>query len=117
MGEMLNNLEHRILEYLSHLWPYISGFFLIVIAGIKLWHHDRKAVKKRIVVLEQLAEKGATHDDLRECRAGVDKQDADNLISVLGEIKDLREDIKQDKKDNHQAHERIMDKMLELHSK
>ena len=111
----MDSMEHKILDYLSHLWPYISGAFLFTIAGIKLWHHDRKAVKKRIVVLEQLAENGATHDDLRQCRADVDEQDTENLISVLGEIKDLRTEIKNDTQTNHEAHTAIMNKMLELH--
>ena len=111
------SIEHRLLDYLSHLWPYFSGFFLIMVAGLKLWWHDRKAVKKRIATLEKLAENSVTHADLRKCREDVDNQDDTNLKSVIGEIKTLRTDIKQDTKDNHAAHERIMSKMLELHSK
>jgi hypothetical protein len=118
-------VEHRVLNILEHLWPYVSGLVLIMGATMKLWWHGRREIKKRIVVLEKLAENGASQDDLRDCRAGVDEQDAENLKIVLGEIKELRGEIrqdtkesvearKQDTKENVEAHSKIMDKVMEL---
>ena len=113
-------MEHKILDYLSHIYPYIAGFFLFTAAGFKLWWHDRKVVKKRITTLEALAENMATQDDLRDCRDGVDKQDADNLKVVLDEIKtgERRNDEKHDAilKDMNELHQKTMDTMLQLHS-
>ena len=102
--------------------------FLFAAAGFKLWLHDKRKVKKRIATLEVLAENMATQADLRKCRTGVDKQDAENLKVVLLEIKGVRNDIRQDTASNNNQHqairkdmaksnENILLEMSRLHSK
>ena len=112
--------EHKILDYAQHLGVYIGGFFTLVSAAFGLWLHEIRQSRKdrndlRTLTLH-LKEHSATKTELSECRASVDKQDQENLAIVLGEIKDLRADIKQDTKDNQAEHVAIMNKMLELHS-
>ena len=112
--------EHKLLDYAQHLGVYIGSLFTVISAVFGLWLHDRKQAKKeagdiRTIVLH-LKEHAATKAELIECRSSVDQQDTENLHIVLGEIKDLRADIKQDTKDNQAEHVAIMNKMLELHS-
>ena len=113
MGEV----EHKILDWLQHLQFYIGGLFTIVSAGIGLWWHDKKTVKKRIKTLESIAVEMATKDDLRACRDGVDKQDDDNLKVVLNEIQAIRDDNRKDSVINSQQHQDILHQMTQLHSK
>ena len=113
-------MEHKILNWLEHIWPLMSGIAITIMAVFRLWWYDKKVVKKRIATLESLAEHMATQDDLRECREGVDKQDADNLKVVLDEIKtgERRNDEKHNAilKDMNVLHQKTMETMLELHS-
>ena len=113
----MDTVEHKILDYLSHIWPYVSGVFLVMVAGFKLWWYDKKVVKKRIATLESIAEHMASKDDLRECRDSVDKQDADNLKVVLTEIQTIRRENSDNIETNSQQHLDIMHQMTRLHSK
>ena len=114
-------MEHKLLDIAQHLSTYIIGVVTMVVGGIGMMFRERRKIKKetaeiRTLVLH-LKENSATHADLRKCRRDVDTQDTENLKAVLNEIRVLRTDIKQDTKDNHAAHDKIMLKMLELHSK
>ena len=113
MGEM----EHKILNYLEHLWPYISGFFLIMTATLKLWLHERKKVKQRIVTLEKLAENTATKDDLKECSKEKDDQHHEGIKDVLSELQGVRSEISSNNEINSQQHLDIMHEMARLHNK
>ena len=121
-------MEHKILNWLEHIWPLMSGIAITIMAVFRLWWYDKKVVKKRIATLEALADNMATQSDLRDCRDSVDKQDAENLKVVLLEIKGVRNDIRQDTASNNNQHqairkdmaksnENILLEMSRLHSK
>ena len=95
----------------------MSGIVITIMAGFRLWWHDKQVVKKRIATLESLAEHMASKDDLIECRDDVDKQDADNLKAVLVEIQAVRRENRDSDETNSQQHQDILHKMTELHSK
>ena len=112
------NIEHRLLNWIEHLWPYISGLVVTIVAAIRLWWYDRGKLKKQIndnsTLVGHITECMVTHEDLIECRDSVDEQDADNLKNVLNEIKTLRQEIKNDTEKNSQQHLDILHKMTSL---
>ena len=101
----MGDMEHKILNYIEHLWPYISGFFLVMVATFKLWLYERKKVKQRILTLEKLAENAATKDDLKDCSNEKDRQHHEGIKDVL---------IKLDK--NMEEHGEILEKMNDQHA-
>ena len=109
MGEM----EHRILDWLQHLWPLISGFFIVMGTVISFLWKDRNANKKRMINNEkqyaQLAwmieNKTATKDDLIECSKEKDAQHHEGIKDVLSELQSLRSENREGTKDNSQQHQ------------
>lgn len=100
---------HRWLDYLDHLWPYISGVFITLLAVIRLWWYDRHQTRKRIGNLEVLAEHMVTTADLQACRDNVRDDDEKNMEKVFAEIKELT-------KENAAQHQDIMKQILRLHA-
>ena len=99
---------HRILDVLSHLWPYVSGIALTLLATVRLWWYDRKETKRRIGTLEVMAEHMVTKDDLQACRDDVRATDDKNLEK-------LYQEIKTNTAQNAQQHQDIMAQMMRLH--
>ena len=111
MGEM----EHKILDYLEHLWPYVSGFFIVMGTVISFLWKDRHANKKRMVNNEkqyaQLAwmieNKVATKEELSECGKEKDKQHTEGIKDVLSELQGVRGEVRHGNDNNSQQHQDI----------
>jgi len=84
---MLDNDEHRILDWLEHLWPFIAGISVTLLAIAKLWWYSRQQIKKRVSTLEVLAEHLATKEDIRNCREEVRQTSNGHLKSLYDEMK------------------------------
>ena len=118
-------MEHRILDYLEHIWPYVSGFFIVMGAVISFLWKDRKANKRRMVnnekQYEQLAwvikNKVATRDDLKECSKEKDNQHHEGIKDVLSELRAVRNENRESNDTNSQQHLDIMHEMARLHNK
>ena len=103
--------EHKILDALQHLWPYLAGVMAAIIGGFKLWWSDRRSIRQRMVNVEKIAEHAVTEDRLRECKGDVDKTNE----SILGEIRAIREDMREDNRLNTATHDKLMTAILDLH--
>ena len=103
--------EHKILDALQHLWPYLAGVMAAIIGGFKLWWSDRKALKERVSNIEKIAEHAVTEARLQECRVDVDAVDEKILI----EIRAIREDMREDNRLNTATHDKLMTAILNLH--
>ena len=113
----MDEMEHKILDYIQHIWPVISGVFLFMFAGIKLWHHDKKQTKNRIITLEKLAENAATKADLIDCSKEKDMQHHKGIKDILIKLdKNTVEHGEILEKMNDQ-HSETLHKMLEMHNK
>lgn len=110
-----DSFTHKVLDFLEHLWPYISGMVVVFIGSIRLWWTDRKNTRKRIQTLEVLAENMVTTDDLHVCRDEVREQDEKNLDMVFKELKGLRGEIKEESRINAQQHQDLMKQIIRLH--
>lgn len=103
---------HQIVDVFQHLWAYISGFFLTMIAALKLWWHDRKVTKRMVADNAQaivlMNEKMVTHPDLQNCRDDVRAVDDENLEKIY----DL---IREGNKENHQQHIDLGAQILDTH--
>lgn len=104
---MDHNFPHpKWLTWLDHTWPYITGVVVTIIAGVKLWWHDRKETKRRIANLEIMAEHMISRDELQACREDVRRED-----------KDILEKIDHSIEENAKQHQDIMKQIVRLHSK
>jgi len=99
---------HKVLDFVSHLWPYISGVVVTLLAGIRLWWYEKQVTKKRIRTLEALATNMVSKQDLQACRDDVRAVDEKNLDKLSG---DIRENMKQ----NAKEHQDIMKQIIRLH--
>ena len=99
------DLSHKSLDIIQHLWPYIAGAFATLIGGVKLWHSDRKQTQLRIINVEKIAEQAVTRAQLKECKDGIEKEDALMLKSILA----IREDMREDNKINAVTHQAILE--------
>ncbi len=113
----MGDMEHKILNYIEHLWPYISGFFLVMVATFKLWLYERKKVKQRILTLEKLAENAATKDDLKDCSNEKDRQHHEGIKDVLSELQAVRKENSDNIETNSEQHLDIMHEMARFHNK
>ena len=93
--------EHKLLDIMQHLGAYFGGVVAVLGAGVGFWWRDRVST-----------------------RALIDK----NMSVVLHELKDMREEIKEDAKDarveaaenlkrNHDAHADILETINDLNTK
>ena len=103
--------EHKVIDLLQHLWPYLAGVMAAIIGGFKLWWSDRQALKQRVSNIEKIAEHAVTEARLQECRIDVDKTDE----SILIEIRAIREDMREDNRLNTATHDKLMNAILNLH--
>ena len=115
--------EHKVLDIVEHLWPYISGAIIGLFTMIKLWLKGKKRVEDRIVSLEILAKRAVTKDDLIDCKKEVDQQDSTLAKEMLVEFKGLRKEIREDAQINKSEHKEIqkelnntMHQIIRLHS-
>ena len=103
--------EHKILDLLQHLWPYLAGVFAAIVAGLKMWWSDRKALRLRVQNVEKIAEHAVTEARLQECKVDVDQVDE----KILLEIRAIREDMREDNRLNTSTHDKLMNAILNLH--
>lgn len=116
------DMEHKLLNYLEHLWPYLSGFALTLMAGFKLWWSDKRALDKRIanneILVEHIREHMATKVDLNACKDEVDEQDRNNMALVLQEIQVVRLENKSEHKEitdtMHDQQTEILNQIIDL---
>ena len=103
---------HKILDILEHIWPYVTGMTVTLLAAMKLWWSDRKETKKRInenaEAIRAISSNMVSHDDLHACREDVRDVDDENLIRVLDRIEE-------NAKDNARQHLDIMNQIIALH--
>lgn len=116
----MGDMEHKILNYFEHLWPYVSGVFLFFVAAFKLWLHDRKEAKEevrdlRLVVLK-MEKSMVTKDDLDRCSTEKDKQHISGIKDVLNELHEVRSEGKNDSGKNQSEHKEIINIINEKHS-
>ena len=97
--------EHKILDALQHLWPYLAGVFAAILGGLKMWWSDRKALRVRVQNVEKIAEQAVTEARLQECRVDVDSVDKEILV----EIRAIREDMREDNRMNAESHQKIIE--------
>ena len=123
-GTSMDSLTHKILDILQHLWPYVSGLFITLAAGARLWWLNYKRTEQRISNVETLAEQAVTEKRLQQCKAEVFHHDAGIEEKILKEIRSIRDEIhgirhetREDFRSNSEAHEHILDTILKLHHK
>ena len=116
--------SHKWLDAAQHLWPYVSGVFITMIAVVKLWWSDRKETKRRITNVELIAETAVTEARLQECKTDVLVHDAtveerilEELKILAQETKELRADMREDNQANAKQHQDILTEVVRLHSK
>ena len=97
--------EHKVIDLLQHLWPYIAGMFAAIVAGLRIWWSDRKALRLRVQNVEKIAEHAVTEARLQECKVDVDSVDKEILV----EIRAIREDMREDNQINAVAHQKIIE--------
>ena len=95
--------EHKFLDLLQHLWPYLAGAAATILGALKLWWSDRQALRVRVQNVEKIAEQAVTEARLQECRVDVDSVDKEILI----EIRAIREDMREDNQINAMAHQKL----------
>ena len=115
--------EHKVLDFLQHLWPYVSGAIIGMFTLITMLLKNKKRIEDRIVSLEILAERSVTHDDLTDCKKEVDAQDRTLAKEMLTEVKGLRVEMREDARANQAEHKEIqqdlnktMLQIIKLHS-
>ena len=101
---------HRLTDIIEQVWPYISGMCIVMFAAAKLLWHDRQVTKKRIAVLEILAEHTITKEELHSCRNDVRTAAEANLNKIYAEIKE-------NTSQNAQQHQDMMAEIIKLSSK
>ena len=101
---------HKAFTIAQEAWPIISGLFLVMVAGTKLWWKDRKDTKHRIKNLEVLAERVVLEPDLHRCREDVRKADERNMEKLTAKLKDIHD------QSEHQYSE-IMNHIIKLSGK
>ena len=97
--------EHRLLDLLQHIWPYLAGAAATILGAFKLWWSDRRALRVRVQNVEKIAEQAVTEARLQECRVDVDSVDKEILV----EIRAIREDMREDNQINAVAHQKIIE--------
>ena len=97
----MDTATHKILVWLEHLWPYISGMVITLLAAAKLWWYDKQQMKQRIANIEIIAQNAVTKSELQACREDVRKED--RLI-----LKEIQESNKL----NQEQHEHIVDLII-----
>ena len=99
---------HKMLDVLSHIYPYVAGIFITMVAVVRLWWHNRQETRRRIATLEIMAERMASQDDLQACRDEVRHVDEQNLEKIYNEMKE-------NNRDNAQQHNDILNQSIGLH--
>ena len=107
--------DHKWLDYLQHLWPYVAAFFATSVTAFRLWWNDRKLLRSRINNVEIIAQNCVTQEQLHECRNEVRDDDTKNLDLIFSEIKELRRERKRDAETTAQRLLDIQSSMLALH--
>ena len=102
--------SHKTLDFVQNMWPLISGVFIVMVAGTKLWWQDRKDTKNRIKNLEILAEQTVYKTDLHDCREDVRLVDNGNMDKITKSISDLRDH-------NDKQHSEVMNHIIKLSGK
>lgn len=100
----------KFIDWLTHVWPVISGLFLTMVMVTRLWWSDKVETKKRITSLEILAEHTASKNDLRKCRDEVRTVDEHNLEKI-------QQLIHEGNKENQEQHADLMKHIIEIHSR
>ena len=103
---------HKLLDVVEHITPLVTGFFITLVAAVRLWWTSKKALHERISNVERIAEHAVTYVKLKECKDEV--QEIDHVL--LEEIKSIRQDMRRDFADNAHAHTDIMNTMISLHA-
>lgn len=113
IGKM-DTQTHKAFDLLQHVWPYISGMFITLVAIVKFWFAERKALNSRIKNLEIIAENSATKAELYSCKEEVYAQDLINLEKIYEEIKILRKESQDEAHSNSQQHQDIMNTIIRM---
>ena len=99
-----------MLDMLGHIYPYVAGLFITMVAIVRLWLFNRKEIKKRILTLEIMAERMASQEDLQACRDEVRHVDEQNLEKIYQEMKE-------NNRDNANQHSDILKQIINLHNR
>jgi len=73
--------NHTIIEHAQQLWPYISGLFLMLTAGIKLWWYDRNQTRRLINDNHAVMVK-----EIRDLREHTEQQNTDLVKSLTDQM-------------------------------
>ena len=94
-----NNILHKVTHWILEIWPILSALFLTFVMAVKLLLADRAKNKREIREVRELAlwlkSNTVTHPELQACRDDVREVDDKNLNIIFGELKTIKEDVKQ----------------------
>ena len=86
--------EHKYLHYAKDLWPFVTGFLVVIFAAFKLmWY--------------RLTSNYVTKAELKACREDVRAVDDKNLNTVFKEIRIMRSE-------NESRHHEIMNQIINV---
>ena len=100
--------NHNYLRVLEQIWPALAGVVLTVAAGVQAVWNTHRTTKRRITVLETIAEHVVTQQELQSCRDSVRDEQTKHIENLYNEMRRSNEE-------NSKEHMAILNTILDLH--
>ena len=98
----------KALRVLEQVWPVAAGAILTMAAGIQTMWNTHKNTRRRIAILETIAEHVVTQQEMQVCKDLMRDEHDSN-------IEKLYREIKENNQENHRQHQDMMNTIIKIH--